>query len=795
MSSTNHACANQLKHLVYYNLDLNLLDTALFMAGRLLAYEPRASEAAYLVALCNLRLHRYKLAYEHSKTSGTRGTHIGCAYVFAQACLSLGSYQEGAHALERLKAQWKGRNNWGKHTDTRRHPLPDAAAILCLLGHLHRAMEDGNKASEYFSESLKLNPFMWEAFTALCDLGVNVRTSKIFVLNQEMLSTGGSSEDANTFDEAIPVVPVATVSSAMSHDPFTVSTSRANTELKYDVRKATLSEKLNGAVIYPVVNIASDGFETPPTFSATVSQVKDVSGKNSEIDPVEPYLASLRRRKALMRAEIAANLEAASRAPPRMKASIPKFRKLQIESDEVDTSGAGTIMDRKRTVSGHPTQSGPANATANVSDPSAPTARRSVRILNSSTARPQSRTAGAISAAPRDVRDLRRAKPANTKPRANPITVGRVVSGNRKHDPLDNDNKEARYLPAAAQHGPRQPAENSKDSESLQILLELFRTLASGYFSLSQFRCQDALKTFNSLSLCQRDTPWVLLRMAKANFELSSWAESEKLYLRVRTIAPAALEDLDYYSTVLWHQKKDVELSFLAHEIMDLDRLSPQAWLITGNSLSLQKDHEGALKCFKRATQLDPKFEYAYTLQGHEHITGEEYDKALEAYRTAVAVNPRHYNSWYGLGKVFERQGRFETAEGHYRIAATINPSHAVLVCCIGIVLEKMKKVTVALGWYNRATEMAPRQPMARYKKSRALISMGEYRKAMVELLVLKDITPEDANVHFLLGKCHAALRDRGTALRHYTCAMNLDPKVSLLLVIILPLSAWFGHY
>jgi hypothetical protein len=32
------------------------------------------------------------------------------------------------------------------------------------------------------------------------------------------------------------------------------------------------------------------------------------------------------------------------------------------------------------------------------------------------------------------------------------------------------------------------------------------------------------------------------------------------------------------YSTVLWHLKREVELSFLAQEMLALDRLSPQAW-------------------------------------------------------------------------------------------------------------------------------------------------------------------------------------------------------------------------
>jgi anaphase-promoting complex subunit 3 len=36
---------------------------------------------------------------------------MGCAYVFAQACLLLEKYQEGIHALERARGLWIARNH------------------------------------------------------------------------------------------------------------------------------------------------------------------------------------------------------------------------------------------------------------------------------------------------------------------------------------------------------------------------------------------------------------------------------------------------------------------------------------------------------------------------------------------------------------------------------------------------------------------------------------------------------------------------------------------------------------
>jgi anaphase-promoting complex subunit 3 len=178
----------------------------------------------------------------------------------------------------------------------------------------------------------------------------------------------------------------------------------------------------------------------------------------------------------------------------------------------------------------------------------------------------------------------------------------------------------------------------------------------------------------------------VLAQIGKAYYERSMYADSEKMFLRIREKAPSYLDDMEVFSNVLWQLKKETDLSYLAHTLMDQDRLSPQAWCAIGNAFSLQREHDQAIKCFSRATQLDPKFAYAFTLQGHEHVTNEEFDKAMFAYRCAIHAERRHYNGWYGLGQVYEKMGKYDIAEKHYRAAAQINPTNALLAVKIGSV-------------------------------------------------------------------------------------------------------------
>ena len=45
--------------------------------------------------------------------------------------------------------------------------------MLCLQGKLFQAYRETTKAIDCYAETLKLNPFMWDAFVGLCDLGTS----------------------------------------------------------------------------------------------------------------------------------------------------------------------------------------------------------------------------------------------------------------------------------------------------------------------------------------------------------------------------------------------------------------------------------------------------------------------------------------------------------------------------------------------------------------------------------------------------------------------------------------------
>ncbi|KAA8893736.1 hypothetical protein FN846DRAFT_901190 [Sphaerosporella brunnea] len=786
--STHPQTVTQFRALIWHSLDNDLLETALFTSERLYAYDSKTPDSAHLYALCLLRNAQYRQAEALTKKWLK---HVGCAYVYAQCCLKLGDTKlsDGVAALEGCKRSWGPSPGWNQHTDTERKVLPDAAAIHCLIGRLWHALGDTKKAVDAYVAAVKVNPFLWEAFTGLCDtgrrftsthplrplmiLGVNLRVNNIFKQSPEMVEY--CKVMANVAASEEPPARTRNGSENLQNDPFISSGyTRDRGDLAYNNHPSffnrlnegtgsashldTPTAQPSGSGQSDLLGVATGAGDKPPPVRKTRAAVADagvrkltsrsVRDNNAEMKrPIsssstgEPTIpaAPARRSTRLNTLKFSSKLGSGAERETRLSAKdrTDREQKKRAVSTRLKSNLVAGGKDKDKedvNVRDNPTSSGPD------------------RTVRASTQHATDAGNGSLK------RKIAPSEPSLT--RVSKKQMSDVPPARQQLLPIKDKNREDAQL----------------------YLLDLYRRLGNGYFNLNRYNCPESLQVLGSLPSSQRETPRIQCLMGKAYYEMAQYNEAEALFSKVRTMDPVRSEDMEVFSTILWHQRKDVELSFLARELMDLDRASPEAWCALGNSFSLQRDHDQALKCFKRATMLNPKLAYAFTLQGHEHVSNEEYEKALVSYRNAVAADNRHYNAWYGLGKVYEKMGKYEVAEKHFRTASKINPTNAVLICCVGMVLEKMKDFDGALCQYNEAVKISPKSALSRFKKARTLMSMQNYQAALEELTILKDLAPDEANVHFTLGRLYKSLHNKTLAIKHLTIALNLDPKAGHLI-------------
>lgn len=143
-----------------------------------------------------------------------------------------------------------------------------------------------------------------------------------------------------------------------------------------------------------------------------------------------------------------------------------------------------------------------------------------------------------------------------------------------------------------------------------------------------------------------QSSPWALNIVARSFYEMANYVLARRAFRALLEAEPYRLQSTEQYSTLLWHLGDPPALSFLSQQLISVDREAPQTWIAAGNCFSLQKNHDEAMRCFRRATQVDPACAYAWTLCGHESMEMEDFERAIAFYRTAIRTDTRHYNAW-----------------------------------------------------------------------------------------------------------------------------------------------------
>lgn len=586
-----------LQEAIYYHLDHHLLNNALFFAERLAAFDPHSLQSRFLLGSCHFRLGHYHSAVETLKPSTLKTPDLGCTWIYAQCCFALKKHKHGVSALEKSKSLWPQTTRIGRSRPSVRGISPDRAALLCLLGKLYRELDDTDKAAHHFESALKLNPFMWDAFTNLCDMGVVVSVPNVFNVTDSLVQS---------FDSAREGGCAGTISDT-TNSPLRKSSFRDSSKDK-DVPG---NVGVNHQTLRPAVRVAGRSAteldDAKPTVSATAALKLDAGELSASLPPLEDshpprnaqpdiFRDSVRKARRQV-TELASNgvLPRMARGMGSKKNSKKEGRvndgeQQRIQDTPRDSGPSVTPTKGRKRLRSEDRHQGKLSGV----EEAGPTRPRGAALISSGSStsqmsdiQPESHNAP-NTCPPRASKKARRLLPRLVHPTQNECKAPNTESHgnrNRRQRSEESGGDAGKSRTPARQNWIVKPlplmekkpdAPKSTDA-SLRWTLNLLKSLGTGYYALSRFQCEKALKAYNQLSHDQEQTPWVLGQMGRAYFEQGSYHQAEKVFRELRARAPTRHRDMEIYSTVLWHLERHAELSFLAHELLDLSWHSPEA--------------------------------------------------------------------------------------------------------------------------------------------------------------------------------------------------------------------------
>jgi len=365
----------------------------------------------------------------------------------------------------------------------------------------------------------------------------------------------------------------------------------------------------------------------------------------------------------------------------------------------------------------------------------------------------------------------------SNEPAVNPFLISSSKSnGELDSSPIVNAELSSTHKSAEAKFQ-TSPYLSSKSTSNSKNILSLLRQIGIAYYALIKYKCSDAIAMFKELPKNHYNTGWVLSNIARALFESVRYNEAAKLYNEIIKLEPYRLEGLEYYSTCLWHLKKQVDLCKLSNYMLGVSLYAPETWCVVGNTFSMQKEHETALKFFQRAIQLNPSFAYAHTLSGHEYASNEDFDSAKNCYQKALSLDDKQYNAWWGIGNICLRREQYDNAIQYFKYAMKIHSYSSILPTYLGMTYSRNKQPNKALEYFDLADKLDPGNPLNRYQKASALISLNQLEQALIILEELNVKVPRESPIHMLIARVYKKLGNIDKALHHYTTAMDLEPK------------------
>jgi tetratricopeptide (TPR) repeat protein len=100
-------------------------------------------------------------------------------------------------------------------------------------------------------------------------------------------------------------------------------------------------------------------------------------------------------------------------------------------------------------------------------------------------------------------------------------------------------------------------------------------------------------------------------------------------------------------------------------------------WIL-GSVYSDKKEYDKAIVSYKKAIEINPKYDDAYNNMGYSYEKKGEYDKAIASYKKAIEINPENDKAYYNMGVAYYWLKEFNKTIECYSKALEINPNNSL---------------------------------------------------------------------------------------------------------------------
>uniref|UniRef100_A0A9J7YP15 dolichyl-phosphate-mannose--protein mannosyltransferase n=1 Tax=Cyprinus carpio carpio TaxID=630221 RepID=A0A9J7YP15_CYPCA len=196
-----------------------------------------------------------------------------------------------------------------------------------------------------------------------------------------------------------------------------------------------------------------------------------------------------------------------------------------------------------------------------------------------------------------------------------------------------------------------------------------------------------------------------------------------------------------------------------------------------GNILKERNELEEAEELLSSAVHIQPDFAAAWMNLGIVQNSLKKFDKAEQSYLNAIKFRKKYPDCYYNLGRLYADLNRSIDALNAWRNATMLKPDHSLAWNNMVILLDNTGNLAQAELIGKEALKILPKDHTIMFSLANVLGKQKKYKESEGFFLNALKINPNVASCHGNLAVLYHRWGKLDLAKRHYELSLRLDPN------------------
>ncbi|XP_030642246.1 protein O-mannosyl-transferase TMTC4 [Chanos chanos] len=196
-----------------------------------------------------------------------------------------------------------------------------------------------------------------------------------------------------------------------------------------------------------------------------------------------------------------------------------------------------------------------------------------------------------------------------------------------------------------------------------------------------------------------------------------------------------------------------------------------------GNILKERNELQEAEELLSSAVYIQPDFAAAWMNLGIVQNSLKKFDKAEQSYWNAIKFRKKYPDCYYNLGRLYADQNRHVDALNAWRNATMLKPDHSLAWNNMVILLDNTGNLAQAEMVGKEALKILPGDHTIMFSLANVLGKQQKYKESESFFLKALEINPNAASCHGNLAVLYHRWGKLHLAKKHYELSLKLDPN------------------